>query len=168
MTQLAPIQSAFVTGSTGLLGNNLVRLLISRGVQVKALARSSKKAQTQFADLPVQIVEGDMNNVAAFAGQLRGIDVIFHTAAFFRDNFKGGKHWNGCSPRKNEGLRREIFGVLAGVAALLQFFARVYTHLHVGQDVWQADIQGLQQITTGRIRRGDAQATATVFAFHFR
>jgi len=93
MTQVAPIQSAFVTGSTGLLGNNLVRLLISRGVQVKALARSSKKAQTQFADLPVQIVEGDMNNVAAFAGQLRGIDVIFHTAAFFRDNYKGGKHW---------------------------------------------------------------------------
>ena len=76
--------------------------------------------------------------------------------------------FNACSPRKNEGLRREISGVLAGFAALLQFFARVYTHLHIGQDVWQADIQGLQQITTGRIRRGDAQATATVFAFHFR
>jgi putative ABC transport system ATP-binding protein len=41
MTQLAPIQTAFVTGSTGLLGNNLVRLLLSRGVQVKALARSA-------------------------------------------------------------------------------------------------------------------------------
>ena len=78
------------------------------------------------------------------------------------------ERYNACSPRKNEGLRREISGVLAGFAAVLQFFARVYTHLHVGQDVWQADIQGLQQITTGRIRRGDAQATATVFAFHFR
>ena len=75
---------------------------------------------------------------------------------------------NACSPRKNEGLRRQISGVLAGFAALLQFFSRVYTHLHVGQDVWQADIQGLQQITTGRIRPGDAQATATAFAFHFR
>ena len=76
--------------------------------------------------------------------------------------------YNACSPRKNEGLRRQISGVLAGFAALLQFFPRVYTHLHVGQDVWQADIQGLQQITTGRIRPGDAQATATAFAFHFR
>ena len=28
------IQSAFVTGATGLLGNNLVRLLVSRGVRV--------------------------------------------------------------------------------------------------------------------------------------
>jgi putative ABC transport system ATP-binding protein len=41
MTQLAPIQTAFVTGSTGPVGNNLVRLLLSRGVQVKALARSA-------------------------------------------------------------------------------------------------------------------------------
>jgi dihydroflavonol-4-reductase len=93
MTQFAPIQTAFVTGSTGLLGNNLVRLLLSHGVQVKALARSRQKAQTQFAGLPVEIVEGDMNKVIAFADQLRGGDVIFHTAAFFRDNYKGGKHW---------------------------------------------------------------------------
>lgn len=96
MAQFAPsssIHSAFVTGSTGLLGNNLVRLLVSRGVKVKALARSVQKAQTQFGDPPVEIVEGDMNNVAAFADRLRDIDVIFHTAAFFRDNYKGGKHW---------------------------------------------------------------------------
>jgi len=30
------MQTAFVTGSTGLLGNNLVRLLAGRGVRVKA------------------------------------------------------------------------------------------------------------------------------------
>ena len=93
MTQFAPIESAFVTGSTGLLGNNLVRLLVSRGVKVKALARSTKKAERQFAGLPLEIVEGDMNNVAVFAGRLRDVDIIFHTAAFFRDNYKGGKHW---------------------------------------------------------------------------
>jgi dihydroflavonol-4-reductase len=79
MTQFAPIHTAFVTGSTGLLGNNLVRLLLSRGLQVKALARSLKKAETQFSGLPVEIVEGDMNNVAALTDQLRGVDVIFHT-----------------------------------------------------------------------------------------
>ncbi|MGB7848053.1 MAG: SDR family oxidoreductase [Candidatus Acidiferrum sp.] len=96
MTQFAAassIHSAFVTGSTGLLGNNLVRFLVSRGVKVKALARSKEKAKTQFGDLPVEIVEGDMENVAAFAHQLRDIDVIFHTAAYFRDSYKGGKHW---------------------------------------------------------------------------
>src|SRR6516164_3721347 len=92
-TYITPIESAFVTGATGLLGNNLVRLLVSRGVRVRALARSREKAAKQFGDLPVQIVVGDMTNVTAFASQLEGVDVVFHTAAFFRDNYKGGKHW---------------------------------------------------------------------------
>ena len=92
-THITPIQSAFITGATGLLGNNLVRLLVSRGVRVRALARSREKAAKQFGDLPVQIVVGDMTHVAAFASDLEGVDVVFHTAAFFRDNYKGGKHW---------------------------------------------------------------------------
>jgi nucleoside-diphosphate-sugar epimerase len=87
------MQSAFITGATGLLGNNLVRLLVSRGVRVRALARSREKAAKQFADLPVEIVVGDMKSVTAFASRLEGVDIVFHTAAFFRDNYKGGKHW---------------------------------------------------------------------------
>lgn len=39
-----------MTGATGLLGNNLVRLLTQRGFKVKALARSPQKAQRQLAD----------------------------------------------------------------------------------------------------------------------
>jgi dihydroflavonol-4-reductase len=35
---------AFVTGGTGLLGNNLIRLLIEQGHEVKALVRSQRKA----------------------------------------------------------------------------------------------------------------------------
>jgi dihydroflavonol-4-reductase len=88
----SPIKSALVTGATGLLGNNLVRLLVSRGVHVKALVRSREKAETQLAGLPVEIVVRDMTNVSGFAEELTGIDVIFHTAAYFRDNYKGGKH----------------------------------------------------------------------------
>src|SRR5438067_928505 len=76
--------------------------------------------------------------------------------------------YNACSPRTNEVLRREMPRVLAGFATCWQFFTRVYTHLHVGQDVWQTDIQGLQQITAGRIRHGDAQASTALFDFHFR
>src|SRR5712692_6797683 len=88
------ISSAFVTGATGLLGNNLVRLLVARGVRVRALVRSREKAERQFDRLPVEVVTGDMNNVAAFAEKLRGGEVLFHTAAYFRDSFKGGgKHW---------------------------------------------------------------------------
>ncbi len=63
----SPINSALVTGATGLLGNNLVRLLVSRGVHVKALVRSREKAETQLAGLPVEIVVGQMTNVRGFA-----------------------------------------------------------------------------------------------------
>lgn len=86
------MKSAFVTGSTGLLGNNLVRELTRRGVQVKGLARSKDKARQQFADLPVEIVEGDMTDVEGFASALQGCDALFHTAAHFRDCYKGGRH----------------------------------------------------------------------------
>lgn len=51
---------AFVTGATGLLGNNLVRALLDRNIQVTALVRSRDKAKQQFADLSVRLVEGDI------------------------------------------------------------------------------------------------------------
>jgi nucleoside-diphosphate-sugar epimerase len=41
----------------------------------------------------VEIVVGEMTNVGGFAEELKGVEVIFHTAAYFRDNYKGGRHW---------------------------------------------------------------------------
>lgn len=94
MQNMPPLKSAFVTGATGLLGNNLVRELIRQGFQVRALVRSPAKGQQQFAGLAgVELVLGDMADVPAFAAALQGCDVVFHTAAFFRDNYKGGSHW---------------------------------------------------------------------------
>ncbi|MFE3839558.1 SDR family oxidoreductase [Pseudogemmobacter sonorensis] len=88
------MQTAFVTGATGLLGNNLVRLLLERGVAVRALARSRVKAEAQFGQIPgLEIIEGDMQDVAGFAPALAGCDVVFHTAAYFRESYGGGKHW---------------------------------------------------------------------------
>jgi uncharacterized protein YbjT (DUF2867 family) len=49
-----------VTGATGLNGSALMRLLSARGVEVRALVRSSAKANS-LSELPnVEIVEGDM------------------------------------------------------------------------------------------------------------
>jgi len=87
------MEYAFVTGATGLLGNNIVRALLKRNIKVKALVRSAEKAKKQFASLPVEWVEGDMLNVDAFSHALLGCDALFHTAAYFRDSYKGGKHW---------------------------------------------------------------------------
>ncbi len=88
------MRNAFVTGATGLLGNNLVRELVARGYSVKALVRSRAKGEQQFNDLPrVELVVGDMADIDAFAASLQGCDTVFHTAAYFRDNYKGGSHW---------------------------------------------------------------------------
>jgi dihydroflavonol-4-reductase len=83
---------AFVTGSTGLLGNNLVRTLVGAGYEVLALARSKEKAQRQLGDTPARVVLGDMQDVAGFAGALDGVDVLFHTAAYFREYYTPGDH----------------------------------------------------------------------------
>jgi nucleoside-diphosphate-sugar epimerase len=92
---MAAFKSAFVTGATGLLGNNLVRLLAERGIRTRALARSREKAERQFGGLEIEIVEGDMTDVRSFQSALHGVDVLFHTAAYFRDSYKGGgRHWD--------------------------------------------------------------------------
>ena len=84
---------AFVTGSTGFLGNNLVHALLERGYEVKALARNKQKAQKILGNLKLEIVEGDLDNVAAFAHKLEDCDVLFHTAAYFREYYAPGNHW---------------------------------------------------------------------------
>ncbi|OJH41330.1 SDR family oxidoreductase [Cystobacter ferrugineus] len=99
------MKTAFVTGSTGLLGNNLVRLLTSRGVRVKALIRSPERARKLLAGVPVELVEGDLENVESFAPAMREADVLFHTAAYFRDSYKGGSHAAGLMRINVEGTR---------------------------------------------------------------
>lgn len=85
---------AFVTGSTGLLRNNLIRTLLEQGNQVKALVRSKEKAIKLFGTLPVEYVVGDMENVGAFATEMQNCDVLFHTAAYFREYYeKSIEHW---------------------------------------------------------------------------
>lgn len=84
---------AFVTGGTGLLGGNLVRLLLDNGHQVKALARSAEKARNLLGDTQAEIVVGDLGDISAFASHLEGCDTVFHTAAYFREYYAPGDHW---------------------------------------------------------------------------
>ncbi|WP_338524131.1 SDR family oxidoreductase [Pseudomonas batumici] len=100
------MEYAFVTGATGLLGNNLVHALLKRKIKVKALVRSVEKAKKQFGNLPVEWVEGDMLNVDAFSHALQGCDALFHTAAYFRDSYKGGKHWQKLHDTNVTGTER--------------------------------------------------------------
>jgi dihydroflavonol-4-reductase len=83
---------AFVTGATGFLGGNLVQALLEQGHEVRGLVRSKEKAQRAFPKAKIDFITGDMSSVAAFAPRLAGCDVLFHTAAYFREYFQPGDH----------------------------------------------------------------------------
>src|SRR5713101_1477477 len=68
------LKMILVTGATGLNGSELVRRLSARGVHVRALVRSSARAEG-FSALPkVEIVEGDMARPETLTGPLRGVE----------------------------------------------------------------------------------------------
>jgi hypothetical protein len=114
-------RTAFVTGATGLLGNNLVRALVARGVTVRALVRSRSKAEKQFPSLSMELVEGDINDPPSFARWLAGADIVFHTAAYFRDNYKGGRHWQQLYTTNVVGRARPLSAAYdAGVRRFVQ------------------------------------------------
>jgi dihydroflavonol-4-reductase len=86
---------AFVTGSTGLLGSNLVHTLIAEGHTVRALARTPEKAQRVLPTSDrLEVVKGDLEDISAFSSALEGVDVLFNTAAYFSEYFRrGGDEW---------------------------------------------------------------------------
>ena len=83
---------AFVTGATGLLGSNLVHALLEHGHEVRGLVRSPEKAQRVFPDSNIDLVTGNIRDVATFAEKLAGCDALFHTAAYFREYYQPGDH----------------------------------------------------------------------------
>ncbi len=86
---------AFVTGSTGLLGSNLTELLLTQGYEVLALARDLNKARRVLGEHSnLKLIQGNMQDIPAFAHHLQGCDVLFHGAAYFRESFGLGDHWN--------------------------------------------------------------------------
>jgi len=71
-----------VSGATGTNGSEIVRLLSSAGVPVRALVRSQAKASA-IASLPgVELVEGDFDNPASLEAALQGIEKAFMLPPF--------------------------------------------------------------------------------------
>ena len=68
-----------VTGATGLLGNNIVRLLLHQGHQVRVLTRSKDVSQP-LRGLVVELALGDVRDHAAVALAMQNVRQVIHCA----------------------------------------------------------------------------------------
>ena len=71
----------FVTGGTGFIGANLVRILIQKNYQVYVLARNCSNLNN-LKNLDINIVFGDLNDTN-LAEKIKGCKILFHVAAYY-------------------------------------------------------------------------------------
>ncbi len=114
---------AFVTGGTGFIGANLVRLLLQQGYVVKALVRENS-CLDNLASLDIEIVQGDLND-RHLAQQMSDCQVLFHVAAqyslwqsdrelLYRSNVLGTRNILSCA--RQAGIEKTVY--TSSVAAI--------------------------------------------------
>lgn len=69
-----------VTGATGLVGNNVVRLLLDERQPVRALVRADCDPRP-LADLDVEFAEGDIRDAESLTAAMRDVSRVVHAAA---------------------------------------------------------------------------------------
>jgi dihydroflavonol-4-reductase len=67
-----------VTGAAGHIGGNLVRELVARGRSVRALVHRDRRA---LQGVPLELVNGDVRDLASLRRAFDGADVVYHMAA---------------------------------------------------------------------------------------
>ena len=114
---------AFVTGGTGFIGANLVRLLLQEGYQVRSLVRPTSRLDN-LQGLDVEIIKGDLNDPILYQ-KMQGSQVVFHVAAhyslwqadkeaLYRNNVLGTR--NVLLSARQAGIERTVY--TSSVAAI--------------------------------------------------
>ena len=76
-------ETALVTGANGHLGNNLLRLLLAKGILTKASVRNLNN-QAPFKDLTCEVVRADLMDKASLVEAFSGITHLFAVGAAFQ------------------------------------------------------------------------------------
>lgn len=115
--------NVFVTGGTGFIGANLIRLLLQQGYSVRALVRPSSQLDN-LQGLDVELVRGDLLNPELWQ-LLDGCEALFHVAAhyslwqaerdkLYRYNVEGTR--NVLAAARRAGIERTVY--TSSVAAI--------------------------------------------------
>ncbi len=80
---------SLVTGGAGFIGSHIVQTLLEQGRKVRVLDNFStgkhenlEELRQQFKGDQLEVLEGDVRDASALDPAVRGVDVIFHEAAF--------------------------------------------------------------------------------------
>ena len=71
-----------VTGGAGFIGSHITRTLLERGDQVRILDNFSSGKRENLKGLDVELIEGDLRDSSKVAEAVKGMDIVFHEAAF--------------------------------------------------------------------------------------
>ncbi|HCA07466.1 NAD-dependent epimerase/dehydratase family protein [Chryseobacterium sp.] len=74
---------ALVSGANGHLGNNVVRLLLKKGIPVRAAVRNTNNTKP-FEGLNCEIVQADITDKASFVRALQGVETFYAVGASFK------------------------------------------------------------------------------------
>ena len=73
--------TAFVTGSSGFVGSNLVRQLHEQGWEITVLVRPTSFLE-DIQDIPLNVCEGDITDAESIRRAMpQNVDAVFHVAA---------------------------------------------------------------------------------------
>src|SRR4051812_37085112 len=71
---------ALVTGASGFVGRTLIERLLASQHHVRGFARTTSRVEP-LRRLGVELCYGDLGDPESLARAVRGLDVVFHTAA---------------------------------------------------------------------------------------
>jgi dTDP-L-rhamnose 4-epimerase len=80
------MEKALVTGGAGLIGSHIVDLLLQKGYEVKVLDNLEKEThpfgKPHWIPGSVEFIKGDMKNLRKVKKAVKGVNYIFHQAAY--------------------------------------------------------------------------------------
>src|ERR1022692_1585712 len=117
------MKPALVTGASGFLGWHVARVLLERGIRVRALVRPGSRVDA----LDVECVTGDLRDPASLERAVAGCGLVFHVAAdyrlwakdpgeLYRSNVDGTR--NMLEAAKNSGAERVVYTSTVGCIGL--------------------------------------------------
>lgn len=71
-----------VTGGAGFIGSHITRTLLERGNQVRILDNFSSGKRENLKGLDIELIEGDLRDASKVTEAVKGMDIVFHEAAF--------------------------------------------------------------------------------------